>query len=140
MGKYSSRQKIEAPVRRGQIHPIMRGIGCILLVIIPILAYGTSVLLVEYGMKNGWPIPPGWLRYPTVHPLLWNLTGLAPILQAYQGTAHLTANIIFTLAISIVAFGVLSILYGFMYKLAGPSQYGPTDVPPIRVKVKRYKR
>jgi hypothetical protein len=118
----------------------MRGIGCVLLAVIPLLAYGTSVLLVDYGMKHGWPIPPGWLGYPSVHPLLWNLTGLAPIFQTYQGIAHLTANIIFTIAISIVAFGVLSILYGFLYKLTGPSQYGPTDVPPIRVKVKRYKR
>jgi hypothetical protein len=140
MGKYSSRQKSEAPIKRGQIHPVMRGIGCILLAVIPLLGYGTSVLLVEYGMKNGWPIPPAWLGYPSVHPLLWNLTGLAPVWNAYQQQAHLTANIIFTVAISIVAFGILSIIYGFLYKLTGPSQYGPTDVPPIRVKVKRYKR
>lgn len=140
MGKYTSYKKAEAPVKRGEIHPVMRGIGCVLLAVIPLLSYGSAVLLVNYGVSKGWPIPPGWLGYPSVSPMLWNLQGLTPILQAYQRQTNLTANVIFAIAIAIVAFGFLSILYGFMYRALGPSQYGPTDVPPIRVKVKRYKR
>lgn len=142
MGKYTSYKKAEAPIKRGQIHPVMRGIGCILFAIVPVLSYGVAVLLVKYGISKGWPIPPDWLGYPSAHPMLWRLQGLAPILQSYEQQTNLTANIIFAIAIAVVVFGVLSIFYGFMYKFMGPAQYGPTDAPPIRIKggVKRYKR
>ena len=140
MGKYTSR-KVEAPkAPRGQIHPLMRGIGCILFAIVPLLSYGAAVLLVNYGISQGWPIPPAWLGRPTIHPLLLRLQGLLPLYDFIYLQNNLMANIIFAIAIAVVIFGVMSIIYGFLYKLLGPSQYGPTDEPPIRVKVKRYKR
>lgn len=140
MGKYTSR-KVEAPkTPRGQIHPLMRGIGCILFAIVPLLSYGTAVLLVNYGISRGWPIPPAWLGRITIHPLLLRLQGLLPVYDFLYRQSNLMANIIFAIAIAVVVFGVMSIIYGFLYKLLGPSQYGPTDEPPIRVKVKRYKR
>ena len=140
MGRYTSYQKQEGPIKRGQVHPVMRGIGCILLVLVPILSYGTSVILVNYGIKNGWPIPPNWLGTPTIHPLLLRLVGLRPILNFLAAQTNLMANIIFTIAIAVVIFGIISMLYGFMFSIMGPPQYGPTDAPPIRVRTKRYKR
>lgn len=140
MGRYSSYQRQQGPIKRGQIHPVMRGIGCLLLVIIPILSYGSAVLLVQYGARKGWPIPPNWLGYPTVYPILWKLTGLRTVLEFIQAQYNLTANIIFAIALTVVIFGVLSIIYGFLFRLMGPPQYGPNDAPPIRARVKRYKR
>jgi hypothetical protein len=140
MGRYTSYQRQEKAIQRGQIHPVMRGIGCLLLVIVPILSYGVAVLLVDYGIKNGWPIPPDWLGTPRIHPLLWRLGGLQMALTFIQSQTNLMANLIFAIAVAVLIFGVLSIVYGFMFKFLGPPQYGPTDVPPIRVKVKRYKR
>jgi hypothetical protein len=140
MGRYSpSRQSVPAPHQRG-VHPVMRGIGCIMIVVVPILAYGVSVLLVNYGTRNGWPIPPNWLGTPTFHPLLWRLSGVAVVLNFLSRQTHLTANIIFTIAITIVIGGIMSVIYGYVYTLFGPPRYGPTDAPPPRVKVKRYKR
>jgi hypothetical protein len=140
MGRYTSYQKKEAPIKRGQVHPVMRGIGCILMAIIPIISYGTAVLLVNFGKTKGWPIPPNWLGRPTIPPLLLKLTGLRTILDFVSAQTNLMANIVFAIAIGVVIFGVMAILYGFMFRLMGPPQYGPTDEPPIRVKVKRYKR
>lgn len=141
MGRHTSYQREKARAQRGQIHPVMRGIGCILLVIVPIISYGTAVILVNYGVRSGWPIPPDWLGTPTFHQLLWRLGGLQVILNFLQAQTNLVANLIFTIALAVLIFGVMSIIYGFIFKLFGPSQYGPTDVPPIRgVKVKRYKR
>jgi len=140
MGKYTSQSRQrEVPRNRG-VHPVMRGIGCLMIVIVPILAYGVSVILVNIGIQSGWPIPPDWLGKPTLSPLLWKLSGLAVILGFLEAQPNLIANIVFTIAITIVIGGIMSILYGYIYKLFGPSQYGPTDAPPIRVKVKRYKR
>ncbi len=128
-----------APHKRG-VHPVMRGIGCIMIVVVPILAYGVAVLLVNFGIRQGWPIPPNWLGTPTFHPLLWRLEGVAVILNFLSKQAHLTANIIFAIAITIVLGGIMSMVYGYIYALFGPPQYGPTDEPPLRMKVKRYKR
>lgn len=141
MGRHTQYQREKKRAQRGQVHPVMRGIGCILLVLIPIIAYGTAVLLVNYGITNGWPIPPNWLGTPEVHPLLWRLRGLEVILTFIQAQTNLMANLIFAIAIAVFIFGVLSIIYGFLFRLLGPPQYGPTDVPPARgVRVKRYKR
>lgn len=140
MGRYTSYKVREPKVKRGEVHPVMRGIGCVLFAIVPLLSYGTAVLLVDYGAKQGWPIPPEWLGRPIIPPLLLKLQGLRPVYDFIIEQTNLIANLIFALALAVFIFGVLSILYGFLYRLMGPPQYGPTDAPPPRVKVKRYKR
>lgn len=140
MGKYSSHARQVPRPKRGVVHPVMRGIGCLMIVIVPILAYGVSLLLVDYGLKNGWPIPTDWLGTPTFHPLLWRLSGVATILTFLQTQTNLIANVIFTIAITVVIGGVMSVIYGYIYQIFGPPRYGPTDAPPPRVKAKPYKR
>jgi hypothetical protein len=140
MGKYTSYKVKEPAMKRGELHPVMRGIGCILFAIVPPLAYGISVLLVNYGIGHRWPIPPSWLGTPSIHPLLLRLQGLRGFYDFIYNQTNLTANLIFTVALCVFIFGVMSMLYGFMFSLMGPPQYGPMDEPPIRKKVKRYKR
>jgi len=140
MGKYSSHARQAPRPQRGVVHPVMRGIGCLMIVIVPILAYGISVLLVNYGVSNGWPIPPDWLGTPTFHPLLWRLSGVATILAFLQTQTNLIANVIFSIAMTVVIGGVMSVIYGYIYTIFGPPRYGPNDAPPPRVKAKPYKR
>lgn len=140
MGKYTSVRKVAPPPRNRDVHPLMRGIGCIMMVIVPILAYGSAVLLVNYGVSRGWPIPPNWLGAPTFHPLLWRLQGLTTVLGFLQAQTNLIANLVFAIAITVLIGGIMSIIYGYIYKLFGPPQYGPTDAPPERIKVKKYTR
>jgi hypothetical protein len=141
MGRYTSYQREKPKAKRNEVHPVMRGIGCILLVLVPILAYGTAVYIVDYGVRRGWPIPFTWLGMVNLPPLLLKLTGLSVVWNFLQAQNNLTANLVFALVITILIFGILSIVYGFTYKLFGPPEYGPTDMPPIRGrKVKRYKR
>jgi hypothetical protein len=122
MGKYSSHVR-QAPIPRNQgVHPVMRGIGCVMMIIVPILAYGSAILLVNYGVSQGWPIPPDWLGTPTFNPLLWRLQGLTTVL------------------ITVVIGGIMSMIYGYIYTIFGPPRYGPTDAPPERIKVKKYTR
>lgn len=141
MGRYTSYQKQKEKAQRSQVHPVMRGIGCILLVLVPILAYGASVYAVNYGVRTGLPIPPDWLGVPEIPEMLWRLGGLTVLLNYIQAQNNLIANLVFSLAITVLIFGVLAVLYGFMYKFFGPPEYGPTDAPPVKGrKVKRYKR
>ncbi len=141
MGRYTSYQREKAKAKRNEVNPIMRGIGCVLIVLVPILAYGISVYLVDYGVRKGWAIPATWLGIVNIPPLLLNLAGLSIVWNFLQAQNNLTANLVFAAAITIFIFGVLAIIYGFTYRIFGPPAYGPTDAPPIRGrKVKRYKR
>ena len=65
---------------------------------------------------------------------------LEGVVDFLQRQTNLLANLVFAIAVAVLIFGVISIVYGFMFKLMGPPEYGPTDVPPVRVKTKRYKR
>lgn len=132
-------RKKEAP-RNQSVNPVMRGIGCIFIAIVPPLAYGAAVILIPLMVNSGVPIPPDWLGTPQFYPWLWRLEGLAVVMNFLSAQTNLVANLVFTIVISIVVGGIMSIIFGYIYKLFGPSQYGPLDVPPPRIKVKRYKR
>jgi hypothetical protein len=140
MGKYTTHSR-QAPKRRSYgVHPVMRGIGCIMMIVVPILAYGLALFLVDYGIRQGWPIPSTWLQPITIHPLLFRLRGLTPVWNFLLVQDNLMAVMVFTIAIIVVIGGLMSIIFGYLYSLFGPPRYGPLDAPPIRVKVKRYKR
>jgi hypothetical protein len=140
MGKYTTYNKTPPKPRNLGVHPVMRGIGCIMIVLVPILAYGTALLLIDYGIQHGWPIPPSWLQPIRIPPLLLSLRGLEPFWNFLLRQDNLIAVVVFTVAITIVIGGIMSVIYGYIYTIFGPPRYGPQDAPPIRVKVKRYKR
>ena len=141
MGKYTTHSRQAPKPPRNRVHPLMRGIGCIMMIVVPILSYGIALLLIDYGISHGWPIPPSWLQPITIHPLLFRLRGLAPVWNFLLVQDNLIAIVVFTITIMVVIGGLMSIIYGYIYSMFGPPQYGPQDAPPIRgVKVKRYKR
>ncbi|GJQ52086.1 MAG: hypothetical protein HS124_05425 [Anaerolineales bacterium] len=140
MGKYSKTFHKEPPPRVKGVNPIMKGFGCFFMILIPPLSYAIAALLVQIGAQQRWPLPPEWLGYVKIHPLLWQLEGLAPIFAFLERQVNLTANLVFAFGIMVAISGLMSIFFGYLNKLVGPSTYGPTDVPPIRIKTKRYKR
>ena len=103
----------------------MRGIGCIMMIVVPVLSYGIALLLIDYGLRRGWPIPPSWLQPITIHPLLLSLRGLQPIWNVLLRQDNLMAIVVFTIAIIVVIGGLMSIIYGYLYSIFGPPRYGP---------------
>jgi uncharacterized membrane protein len=71
---------------------------------------------------------------------VYRLTGVSVIATYLASINHLQATLVFTVIAIIVIGGIISVVYGYMYEMLAPSQYGPTDVPPPRVKTKKYKR
>ena len=140
MGKYSSNARRQAAPQRNQVPPLVRGIGCISMVIIPLFSYG----LAAYWIQQGWPgtalIPPNLLGAPHVPSFLLQSKYLSGIGSFFQAQNNLEANLIFALAFAMILGGFMAIVYGYIYAMFGPSKYGPTDVPPPRVKVKKYTR
>jgi len=140
MGKYSTNSRRQAAPVRNQIPPLVRGIGCLTTVIIPLLSYGIA----DFWIKNGLPIseyiPPNLMGTPNIPKFMFGSPALAGIGNFLQAQTNLNANLIFALGIAMIIGGFMAVVYGYIYWMFGPSKYGPTDVPPPRVKTKKYSR
>jgi hypothetical protein len=140
MGKYSSSSRRPPAPKRDQIHPLVRGIGCLMFVLVPILAYGIATLVVPMTGRWGLPVPPEWYGPANIQNPATNVPYLSDFFDLILKQDNLVVNVIFALIITVVLYGVLSILYGYVYSMAAPSRLGPTDVPQPRVKTKKYRR
>ncbi len=118
MTKYEKfNPRASAAERPWDIHPVWRGIGCLLMILIPIMAYAGATLLVQANLENQWlPTPAGLSR--TV-----SIPGIGEV-------KYLFLNLVVAAVLSLVGFAVLVALYAFIYRLVGPPPLGPLDADP----------
>ncbi len=121
-------------------HPIWRGIGCLMLVITPVIAWILSIILVDLAPSYGIFLPSELLGYPVMPSFLFQVPGLIGILSWIQRQNNLYAILLGTFLLTVLLMGLLAVAYAFLYRLIGPPRYGPLDAPPPNVRVKRYKR
>jgi hypothetical protein len=120
MGKYQSFRRESKPPTR-EIHPIWRGIGFVLIILIPFMAYTAAILVLNENASRGWfPIPADILA-----------RGSDPMLYV---------KILLTLLIAMVLYIILLFITFLVNKFFGPDRYGPYDVPAVTYKGPRYKR
>lgn len=112
----------EKKSRRGQIHPIWRGIGCIFMVLIPVLAYAAAVTLVRENLKQNWVQLPSEM--------------LGSFAIPSMGTIYF-ADVVVALGLLFIIFAIFTLAYALVYRLIGPSFYGPMDAPPPPKKRRR---
>lgn len=120
--KFNARSR--APERPWKIHPIWRGIGCLMMFLIPLMSYAGAVLLVQANAANGW--------LPTPRDLARTIT-----LPGIGGVPFLFANLLVTALLMLIGFGVLTIFYSIIYRMMGPPRYGPLDAPPEQYRPRR---
>lgn len=122
MGKYDkfhSRRSLRD--RPYTIHPVWRGIGCFLILIIPILAYAGAVLLVQGNLENN------WLGVPLSRDLLRTVE-----LPWVGAQPHLYLTVLVTLLLSLVGFAAVMVVYALLARVAGPPALSPLDSEPVR--------
>lgn len=83
-----------------RVHPIWRGIGCILLVVLPVVAYGFTDLIVAWALANNQTLAESARANPDL------LTS-----PYFKG--------VFTLVLTLILYLVFSILGSIVYSLAG---------------------
>lgn len=139
MAKYRSYERKEY-LRPEGVHPIWRGIGCILLVAIPIMSYLGALLIVQNGLKNKWPFPPELMGYPQMPAwaLGWAVTHPAAVAIAAQQNLYLIITL--TALLMVAGFAVIWFIYAWVYKVTGPNRYTPLDAPEVGRGSKRYRR
>lgn len=109
-------QKTETRLAR-PVHPVWRGIGFIMIILIPAMAYGLTTVILDLNGKNNWfPIPPEFMIYK------W---GLDPFLLVKIGM---------TLAISFVVYTLFLLITYLLNSVFAPKRYVPPDLPPVRKK------
>ena len=140
MGKYRSNSRNQAPIVRNQIPAAVRGIGCITMAIIPVLSYGIAMYWIQEGLPGSALIPQSLLGTPNIPSYFFSSPAFSGIANFLAKQNNLSANLIFAVAVAMLIGGFMAIVYGYIYSLFGPSRYGPTDVPPPRVKTKKYTR
>jgi len=120
MAKYRQYERPEIEKKDPlEVHPIWRGIGCIFMIIMPVVAYAGALLLLEANGRQNWVRVPAELSQSVTLPVL----GVMP---------HLYATLVTTVILLLLGFGLLTIVFAIFYSSFGPSRYGPFDAPPPR--------
>lgn len=104
--------------KKGRLHPIWRGVGCLGIVVFGILGYYLSGWLLEANVEQGWIYIPPEIMAPEFLP--W----LPP------GT--LLRLVVAVLAV-MLGLGVINMVYAFMF----PIIPGETDVLPLKPSSRR---
>lgn len=139
MAKYRSYEK-QPPARSKDPHPVWRGIGCLIMLIVPALSLGISVILVQLAPSLGIQLPDGLLGRPVMPELLFKVPGLVGILNWVQSLDNLYAILVGMFTFTVLLAGLIALIYAFTYRIVGPPRYSGYDAPPPNIKVKKYKR
>jgi len=130
MGFSAQKYRKEEKERSWEIHPVWRGIGCALIIIIPIMAWYAASLILQTNKQI--PLPPEMIR-----PITIKYSQVPQIDQIIGGFNHYTIShnltvgqFLLAVFLTFIGFGILSLVYAVLLRAAGPSRYGPFDVPP----------
>jgi hypothetical protein len=141
MGKHTSmaRRKPLKEVNKAP-HAIWRGIGCLMILLIPILSIALAYETVQYGLEAEWPIPHALLGNPRLPSIFYDVRILSQLSLPVRQIEHFYAYLAFSTLYMVVIGGFISVIYAFVYQMVGPARYGPFDAPPPKIKTKRYTR
>ena len=140
MSSYNYYKNNKEEPEKKEIHPIWRGIGCLITVITPIISWAASLVLVDYGEIQKWPFlmeMSGTVRFSDI----FYQIPFVDVAANYLSSIHyLIPLVIFFILFLIFFTGVFSVLNAVVFRMFGPSRYGDLDAPAPKVKPKRYTR
>lgn len=121
MSDYFEKQKRE---KSREPHPVWRGIGFIMMILIPILSFAMSDVLLQVGRNNGINVPIEFQSAPVQIPI-------------YGSVADIKAVLILGFAIMLVLFGLFTIINSAVYRGSKDSTYQIFQAQPKQFKRKR---
>jgi hypothetical protein len=133
---FSSSSNRGSQGRPWKIHPVWRGIGCALLVLIPLMSWAAG----DIFMKGGSPFPiPEELTKPVFVDVSIPNAQANMIINFFNQTLRgvTMGHFFFTAVFVFLGFGVLSLLYAIFYRMMGPPRYSQFDARPIKTRKRR---
>lgn len=133
MSRYNRFEKRDE--RPWKIHPIWRGIGCIWLILLPVMSYAGAWTFTRENFKNNWLPLTDTLRKPLVlpvydfpflsFPLNFNI-----LIRWIPGQPLYNVDALFFIGFLFLGFGIISVIYALMFRTLAPAR-GPFDAPEI---------
>lgn len=137
MGYSSQKYGKKGQERPWKVHPIWRGIGCFMAIIMPLMAWAGADLFLQTNTFV--PLPAELFRtvlLPRSNPGMIDSV-VRSINSIMSGMGVTYGQLFFTFVFLFLGYGLLSILYSIMYRIAGPPRYGQFDARPIRAPKRR---
>jgi hypothetical protein len=139
MAKYSKFER-KTPEARYKIHPAWTGIGCLMLVLVPIIAGTGALELVKLGKSQHWPFMSELSGNLTLPDIFYNLPVISIVANFLSSIHDFPAVASFFLIIVLLLSGILSFGYALIYRMIGPPRYTSLDEPAPRVNVRKTRR
>jgi hypothetical protein len=118
MAKYQSYQKRDTgPKEKPYLHPIWRGVGFVMMVIIPVVSIAAGQYIFEQNKIEHWFGIPSWL-----------------VIRFFKFDPFILAKVVLILLLMVIITSVLYTLSVFIIRVFGGPRYGPYDVPPVPYK------
>jgi hypothetical protein len=119
--------RVEEKDNQPQTHPIWRGVGFAMIILIPIVSYAAAEVIVQQNMKlHFFPWPYDLMARQT--DLLWN------------GDPLLYFKVVATITIMLILSALFTLVYFLINSALGTPRYGPYDVPAIKARVRKRAR
>lgn len=137
MAKFEKYRRKSPPKK--EISPLWRGIGCILMIVVPAISYVVAHAFLQEAKALGW-VPPellGRIQFPD---WMFGVPFLDTIARFFGSLKDPWAMLIFFFVTLFILSGLISLVYSALYQTLGPSRYTELDAPPSRDKGKEYKR
>src|SRR5512138_3567115 len=84
-----------------QVAPIWRGVGCVMMIIVPIFSYLIASVVVNFAADQGYAMPYQLMGYPVMPQALYQ-SGLAPIAAFLAGRENLYAILTLTVLLIVL--------------------------------------
>ena len=137
MGKYRKFERKEIGTKT--MNPIWRGVGCILVFVVPAISYLGMVVALPMVVGTG-SVPPELLANVKFPPTVFKIPILNNICLFLSSINELWLKLIIFGLILMVLATVSSLIYSMIYQMVGPARYTEMDAPEMDIKAKAYKR
>jgi quinol-cytochrome oxidoreductase complex cytochrome b subunit len=114
--RYTS-EGVENKKKGDQTHPVWRGIGLLLMVLLPVMGYIGALMILDENRRQS------WFRIPS------DLLIAGP-------DQLLLVKAILTVAIAAVLYFITMMITFIVFRIVSPPKLGPTDAPPVTWKNK----
>jgi hypothetical protein len=137
MGRYNQFQYERQG--RPEPNPFLRGAGCIIMVALPLITFGLTLLATPPVATTGYvPVQLlGMINFPA---WVFRTTGLSEIAIFIRGINNLWLGVLLFFIILILLSGISSMIYVSLLQVLGPPRYSEKDAPPSTHKAKPYRR
>jgi hypothetical protein len=137
MGRYSHFHN--PPKKKPEVDPLWRGVGCIIMVALPLITVGLTILSIPKLVATG--LVPYQLMGRVIFPIwVFRTPVLSSVAIFIQSINNLWLGLIVFVVILVLISGISSVIYVSVLQVIGPPRYTEQDAPPTGYKPKVYKR